>query len=242
VLVDSETEIEAILSGFEVVARGLDSKQLTDALVDAITIVESDAVSVVALVGGAASGKTVLAQAVVAAVRARNRTADVISTDDFVVGDRERRRQLEKDGDARAKYDFAFLDKVVASVRAHEVISVPQYDDHTGVAVDSLLRPHRIGDLDVLIVEGDFLEVVDPDLVIFLHVPDSIRLHNRLHRDVRERSAVDTAEVESNFRLRQHTQHIPFTLPAATAADIIVRSGVDANCRSYDIYRPRVGR
>lgn len=69
-------------------------------------------------------------------------------------------------------------------------------------------------------------------MVVFLHVPDAQRLQNRVNRDVISRGGSHEATT-ANFRLRQKSQHLPHTMPAAASADYVV----DANTSDPDEWR-----
>lgn len=218
------------------VRQGLDAEQLQEYLSSVIGRVRRDgAVAVVSLVGGAGSGKSTLARALVAFLARQGLAADTISTDDYNRGDRKWRwEQFEGAGgnqvrDPMGKWDFDFMNQKIDAIRAnrdpHRTVKVPTYNQTTGVAIaeGEAHYKHAVPMVDVLIVEGDMARVRDPDLRIYLHAPDALRLQNRLARDLQHRNTngEDEQKVRDNFALRHRNQHVPYTLPAAAQADVL---------------------
>jgi uridine kinase len=202
---------------------GVDEAALVTYLTDRINNINSGSTAVIAVVGGAASGKTRLVENLIRHMD----SADYIGTDDYVVGDREHRRTHLEEGDPIKKYDFELLNKKVQSIKdlsVGDTVSVPRYEQQTGMAasVGEENFPHVIGPVATLFIEGDFDPVLSPDLKIFLHVPDNVRLSNRIGRDSRFRSEQDEKKIAHNFNARQQRQHLPHTLLAAETADIII--------------------
>ncbi len=227
---------------FELQEQGIDTNTLLGLLADLISSRLGSEVTVVSLIGGAASGKTVLSSKLAEQLTVRGLKADVISTDDFVVGDRDYRRVHFEGKDPRAKYDFVLLNKKIDEIRSNHApgttIGVPSYDQHSGKAIEAgeANFTHQIGLIDVLVVEGDFFEVKDPDVTIFLDVGADTRLKNRVERDLVHRNVSDEKNVIANFALRQETQHVPYTIPAAESAEILIRGDNPNNQWQYDLY------
>jgi uridine kinase len=192
---------------------------------------------IVTLVGGAASGKSTLARNIASGLGG----GDTVCTDDFALGDRAyRRRFKDLEGvDPLTKYDFDLLrEKVekVKSLRSGEYVCFPSYGSHlgTGIPIEydqvtgeitSINREtcaRKIGQVNFLIVEGDFQVLESPDYQIYLHVPDDVRLKNRIRRDLRERGLTTPGEITQSFNLRQKLQHLPYTLTNASTADMLL--------------------
>jgi uridine kinase len=215
------------------------------------------ATQVIVVAGGAASGKSTLAEALSGTFTEHDVSSAIISSDDFVRGDRGDRRRWEiADKPPEYKYDFRQMRRAIGAVCANQdpgrIIEVSKYDAHTGLAIDGERR-RRIPKVDVLIVEGDMLgekgqspQVLYPEctykpLTLYLHVPDEERLGRRVARDMQYRQGHgETPEViADSFERRQITQHIPYTLTYASGADAILtpaanRTGYDA--QTYDMY------
>lgn len=189
---------------------------------------------IICLIGGPGSGKTTLSKK----ISAKLGSADVISTDDYVIGDRQFRREKIEGQDPLLKYDFKFMNKKIDEIKSlsdDEVVKVPTYDENTGIAIaqgeDNY--SHKISKINFLIIEGDFQIVSNPDLVIFLDVEDKVRLSNRINRDKITRNESETEKIKENFELRQKLQFIPHTLPVRDTADIIVKSSIDTETGLY---------
>lgn len=223
--------------------ENLSTADLTEAMTQIIQGINDKPVKVVSLIGGAASGKSTLAQNLVETFSRQGIVADSISTDDFVIGDRSYRREHFEGKEPRAKYDFQMMNQVISEVCANAdrgtTVAVPTYNPITGVAIAEGAEnyQHHIGKVAVLIVEGDFDEVAESNSTFYLHMSDESRLQNRLGRDVKERNEADTEFIRKNFEQRQLTQHVQHTLPAMQRAEYIidVETGVDG--WKYDIYK-----
>lgn len=219
-------------------------EQLRALLVQKISAQRNGGVQVVSLVGGAGSGKTTLAQDLIRALSDIGLVADVISTDDYNIGDRAWRwERFEGDEvrDPMGKWDFDFMNAKIEAIRKGQVVKVPTYNQATGLAIDEGEESytHEVVSVDVLIVEGDMFRVSNSDLTLYLDVSDEQRLQNRIDRDLRHRNGADSATVVSSFALRQRNQHIPYTLPAIRSADFVI--GVDSTSEEwrYNVYQAK---
>ena len=229
----SEAYIDRVLrDNFESnpIVENISSDQLVEELVERAKSEHQDGTIVVSMIGGAASGKTTLSDRISEALRSHGLTSERISTDDYGRGTREwRHREFGSTGrDQLEKYDFEHLNDRITKIKSIDdlvkTVPVPTYDDLTGESVvvgeDNYSR--QIGQTDVLIVEGDFDQAEEPDLRIFLHVPDSQRMATRVDRDAKLRGEASPGKVEASFIERQHSQHAPHTLPASERADLLV--------------------
>jgi uridine kinase len=218
-------------------ASRLDEKSTILKLVTCLKRLRKKGTRVISLVGGAGSGKSTLAKE----IAERLKSADVISTDDFVLGYRAfRRKFMEIEGkDPLKKYDFDLLkEKIerISDLQDGEFVCLPLYEGHSGIGLsikydtrtgqiisiskDACQR--KIGKVDFLIVEGDFQILKSPDYQIFLHVSDEVRLQNRIRRDLKERGPTTPQEITKNFHLRQKLQHVPYTLTYANTANLLL--------------------
>jgi uridine kinase len=243
----SSEELISILleKAFTLAEAGVDRKQLLNFITQTLQAQPGDTVKVVSLVGGAASGKSTLARDLIQALSDVGVVADTISTDDYNLGDRAWRWERFEGDEARdpmGKWDFVFMNTKIEAIRNNgsecTVVKVPTYNQATGLAIDEGEEnyAHEVGNVEVLIVEGDMARVNDPDLAVYLDVPDEQRLQSRVSRDLQHRSETDSEKVVANFHLRQHNQHIPYTLPAAESADYVVKVEPDGKEWQYDIY------
>jgi uridine kinase len=218
-------------------ASGLDDEAAVMRIVSLLREINKKDTKVISLIGGAASGKSTLANRVAVALE----DAAVISTDDFLLGTREyRKRFLDFEGaDPLKKYNFDLLrDKVekIRNLREGEFECLPLYDEKSGAGIDIVVDqengeithiqeerfPRKVGRVEFLIIEGDFQVDMQADFRIFFHVPDEVRLKNRIDRDLKERGATNTEEVTANFESRQKLQHRPYTVSQARCADLLI--------------------
>jgi uridine kinase len=243
----SEAHIDRILQDrFESdpVRENMTSDQLVDELVGRAKNGQQDGTIVVSVIGGAASGKTTLSDRITDTLRSHGLTSERISTDDYGRGTREwRHKEFGTTGrDQLEKYDFKHLNDRISRIKSIDdhvtKVPVPTYDDSTGestvVGEDNYSR--QIGQTDVLIVEGDFDQVDESDLRIYLHVPDSQRMATRVDRDTKLRGEADSDKVEASFIERQHTQHAPHTLPASEQADLLVIADASTDDWQYMMF------
>ncbi len=222
---------------------GLDTAKAGKYLADRISTLDTPTkVKIVSLVGGAGAGKSTLAGELSTSLKALGLRTDVISTDAFVVGTREERRGLEKEGPL-SKYDFDYMRRIIQKIQdAEEGVRVPTYDEATGLAIAAGEEnfTHKVPKIECLIIEGDFDEVQTPDLRIYLHVSDRARYQNRVRRDLQKRGESDQQKIADNFNLRQKSQHFPHTLPAATKANMVIEARLKDEEYTFDIYERRV--
>jgi uridine kinase len=236
--VDSDEVIQKTIRDRRLVliATGLDDQRATQEIVNLLCRTRRKETTVISLIGGAASGKSTLAKSIAEVLK----STAIISTDDFLLGSRAYRRKYLEGGDPLDKYGFDLLrEKVnqITNLRFGESVGVPVYHEENGagiriidfdsetgqiISIDKNHCQRWVGKVEFLIIEGDFQPLADPDHQIFLHVPDRIRLRNRIARDAKQRDAVRIEETVSNFELRQTLQHRPFTLACANRADILV--------------------
>jgi uridine kinase len=209
----------------------LDEHELVDFLADHLSKLKKSGTLVVSIVGGPGSGKGVLSSDLAEALP----DAGVLSTDSYMVGDRAHRKQLEISGhDPIDKYDFTFLREQVEAIRRltnGQSIGVPRYEEASGVAINGVPHakptqndyPTRLTALKYLVIEGDFqpLPRSEVDCLIYLDVPDEIRLANRLYRDLREGRESSPEAITTSFTHRR-SQFEKYTLPNKEASDILI--------------------
>jgi uridine kinase len=247
-MMDSNEFAEPVLAkDFELSEGGVNTARAVGYLAEAITELPLDSVRIVSLIGGAASGKSTLRQALIYELKKTGLSTDYIATDDFNKGDRAWRWEnfeWKEDVDATGKYDFELMNAKLRAIKQNtdptKTVAVPTYDQATGLAIDAGEEnyTHKVGRVDVLIVEGDFHKVNDPDLVIYLHVPDEQRLQNRVTRDVVHRGG-DQEKTTASFNFRQRSQHVPHTLPNIEKANIVLDVNAKGDEWSFDIYKAK---
>jgi uridine kinase len=207
----------------------------------------------VVVTGGAASGKSTLAEGMSSKLAEQDISSAIVSSDDFVRWDRgERRRRESARMQPEDKYDFDQMRRAIGAICANQdpdrTVEIPKYDSRTGLAVDGTRRRY-IPSVDVLIVEGDMLgeqgetpQALYPEhaympSTLYVHVPDRDRLNRRIERDMRQRNGHgETPEaIASSFERRQVTQHLPYTLTYASAADVILAPTPPTDTTGHDI-------
>ncbi len=190
------------------------------------------------IVGGVASGKSTLAN------KLKNKLEDVIiiSTDDYVKGTREWRRDeiVSKNKSPLEKYDIQLLNEVIINLLSHDFIPVriPKYNELTGLAVANSIENYILIDKkpEFVIVEGDFQFITKRGLQIYLHLSDEARSKLRIDRDTKNRGEIDLKKLVSDIATRNAQQHYPFTLPEAANSEILIITSVINNIFTYDLY------
>lgn len=237
-----------LANNFELFKSDLDSEQVTGILAEAVHSPPDEKTKIITVAGGAASGKSTLAQSLLDSLLQSGIKADRIETDDFVRGDRAWRREhveSKTDVNATAKYDFVLMNQKIEAITANTnpatTVGIPTYNQATGLAIDEgeINYQHQVGPVNALIVTQDFDAVDTPSLAFYLHVPDVKRLENRVKRDVVARGG-DPQTTTDNFNLRQNTQHVPHTLPLLTKADYVIDMVSSAGDNwLFDLYRSK---
>ena len=218
----------------QLTTNNLSESELVEYLTTYIHNISKNGTKVVALVGGPASGKTTLASKLVESLG----SAAFISTDSYVKGDRNFRKTVIEDQgvDPINKYDFSLLEenvREICNLKESEEIKVPEYDQASGIAIGKDPDKHSpenwhrtIGQVKHLIIEGDF-QPLNKDLVdriIYLDIPNEVRLENRLHRDLEARGEPDRETVINRFNRSQVAQFTPYTLPQKSLSDLVIKA------------------
>jgi uridine kinase len=220
-------------------SKKLDDGQLIGYLSNYLRQIDKTGTKIIVLIGGPASGKGTLAERLAVSL---GNTA-VLSTDNYLKGNRDwRRANVEDVGrDPLEKYDPAFLNEQLRKIlllQEGQEIGIPIYDGQSGVAIsqdpedispDSHYPTKVRGPQNFIIVEGDF-QFVDSELMdkmVFLDVPDEVRLENRVYRDLQKRKEADDPilaeqKTRENFASRQATQFIPHTLTNREKANLVI--------------------
>ncbi len=181
---------------------------------------------IIGIAGGTGSGKTTVANAIIARVR-RERIA-------WLQQDQYYRDQSDKPLEVRARVNYDHPDSLetellvehLKKLRAGEPVETPVYDfaQH-----NRTVQTRRVEPRTVILVEG-ILIFVDPelrtlfDVKIFVDTDADVRLIRRLQRDMAERGRT----FESVIRQYQETvrpMHLEFVEPSKRYADVIVPEG-----------------
>ncbi len=227
---------------FGPISNNLSQTETIETMADIIRQLLTTGPKTVSVIGGAASGKTTIAEGLVSCLQQDDAQTDMLSTDNYVVGDRAYRQVKLKNADAQKKYDFNLMDEHVRAIRQlnskKQTVTVPLIDKETGRAVDAGEDglKHDVGKLDVLIIEGDFPRD-DYDIRFYIHVPDEQRLQNNIEREVGQAKNVDTGQLTARFNDRQRTLHKPYTLPALQSADYVLVANVAGDDWLYTMHQ-----
>ncbi len=257
--IDSDQYIRSVIiqNGFLQIASNISFVKVTEFICKQIRAIEQRRAKVVAIVGGAACGKTKLTNTVASLFRGKK--VIVLCTDDYSIGTRDYRRKYLSSASPYEKYDFQMLNRKVNAIlnlQANETDTVPVYNEKNGAGVppttitkskrDLLceMRRYRIrkinGRIDLLIIEGDFQPMEHVDYAVYLHLKDESRLENRIKRDLKQRNYGSVERIIESFNKRQFEQHYPLTLKEASRANMIIWATVedhnDAATYKYDIY------
>jgi len=179
----------------------------------------------IGIAGGTGSGKTTLAQHIVAAL-----PNDVtLLEQDSYYRDRSHLSPAERvdvNYDEPAALENDLLASHLAELRAGRAIESPAYDfaTHTRVAVKRRVEP-----APVVVVEGILLFAVPElrdvfDLRIFVDTDDDIRLMRRIRRDIIDRGR-DVADIEHQYHRTVRPMHLLHVAPSKRFAHLIVPEG-----------------
>lgn len=171
--------------------------------------------------GGACSGKTTLASALLAL----EPDATLLSFDDYYRDlshmTPEQRAEVNYDhpDSLDTKLFLAHMDDLAAGRPAN----VPVYDMATHTRTGDT---QRVDPAPLVIVDGILLLVLKEcrdrlDFTVFIEAPKDIRLQRRLVRDVAERGR-DTAGIEKQFSTSVQPMHEQLVAPSSMHADFIV--------------------
>lgn len=184
---------------------------------------------IIGIAGGSGSGKTTIAQTVVAAVG-----GSMVS---LIQHDAYYRDRPDLDFDERSKVNYDHPDSLetellirhIEMLRAGAEIRRPVYDfaTHSRTADTVLIKPGA-----VVVVEG-ILVLSEPelrkvmDLRIYVDADADLRLMRRLQRDMVERErSLDS--VMGQYEETVRPMHLQFVEPSKRYADIIVPNGYNA--------------
>ncbi|WP_417490353.1 uridine kinase [Maricaulis sp.] len=178
-----------------------------------------------AVVGGSASGKTRLAQALADHFAAHD--AYVIPEDDYYVdaGNQPGFSASEFNFDEPAAKDHDLLADHLAALRQGRMVEAPQYDFTTHCRCGATVARAPAA---VMIVEGLHL-LASPqlaaqfDLTIFVDACDTTRLTRRIQRDVAERGRTE-AFARQQFEQIVRPMHDLYVEPQREAADLVVEN------------------
>ena len=181
---------------------------------------------IIGICGGTGSGKTTVAQKIIASVGAGN--VVYLQQDAYYrnLGDMPLELRLKVNFDHPDAIDINLMTNHLEALRAGESIEQPTYDyaTHSRKAETIHVEPRP-----VIIVEG-ILVFFDPqmrrlmDMKIFVDCDADIRFIRRLDRDVHERGR-SLESIISQYQTTVRPMHLQFVEPAKRYADIIIPEG-----------------
>jgi len=181
---------------------------------------------IIGISGGTGSGKTTVAQKIIAPVGAGN--VVYLQQDSYYrnLGDMPLDLRHQVNYDHPDAFDTELLMNHLEALRAGEGIEQPIYDYPTHSRKTETIR---VEPRPVIIVEG-ILVFVNPqmrslmDLKIFVDTDADIRFIRRLDRDVHERGRT-VESVITQYQTTVRPMHLQFVEPSKRYADIIIPEG-----------------
>jgi uridine kinase len=181
---------------------------------------------IIGICGGTGSGKTTVAQKIIALVGADN--VVYLQQDAYYrnIGDMPLELRHRINFDHPDAIDINLMMNHLEALRAGESIEQPTYDyaTHSRKAATIHVEPRP-----VIIVEG-ILVFFDPqmrrlmDMKIFVDCDADIRFIRRLDRDVHERGR-SVESIISQYTTTVRPMHLQFVEPAKRYADVIIPEG-----------------
>jgi uridine kinase len=183
-------------------------------------------VFVLGIAGGTGSGKTTIADAVIAALPAG---AAVLIESDAYYRDRSALPPAEREHinyDHPDAIETELLEAQLVALRAGRAVDMPQYDFR---AHERRRETRRVAPAPIVVLEG-ILVLADErlraqmDLKIFVDTDADVRLMRRLRRDMEERGRT-FAQVREQYSETVRPMHLAFVEPSKRFADLVVPEG-----------------
>jgi uridine kinase len=181
---------------------------------------------IIGICGGTGSGKTTVANRILASVSA----ADVT----FLQQDSYYRNLDELPLDYRQQVNFDHPDALdndllVAHLRALKTgraVELPLYDfkHHTRLGETRRTEPTPIIILEGILIFNEPRLLKEMDIKVFVDTPDDIRFIRRLRRDVAERGRTVDSVIEQ-YLATVRPMHMQFVEPSKRMADVIIPEG-----------------
>jgi uridine kinase len=189
----------------------------------------------VGIAGGTGSGKTTLAQKVLAGLPPGR--AVLLQHDDYY-RDRSHLSPAERDALNFDEPDALENDRLaadLAALKAGHAVEMPQYDFATHTRRSAT---RRVLPCPIVIVEGILLFAVPAlrdvfDLRLFVDTADDIRLMRRIKRDLLERGR-DIASIEAQYFGTVREMHERYVAPSKRWAHLVVPEHAD-NPEALDV-------
>jgi uridine kinase len=181
---------------------------------------------VLGIAGGTGSGKTTVAEKLVAGLAGR---PVVLIDHDAYYRDRSGLPAPER---ARINYDHPdaieteLLVAHLAALRAGRTVEVPQYDfrEHVRRAQTRQVEPAAVVIVEGILVLADERLRAQMDLKIFVDTDADIRLMRRLERDIEQRGRT-FSQVRDQYDTTVRPMHLAFVEPSKRFADLVIPEG-----------------
>ncbi len=181
---------------------------------------------VIGVAGGTGSGKTTVAQNILASVGAQR--IAMLPVDNYYqdVEWENEAQLLNHNFDHPSALDLPLLIEHVSSLKNGQPIAAPVYDfvAHRRKAETRLINPRHVVLMEGILILADRQLRELLDLKIFVDTASDVRLMRRIRRDISERGR----SIEDVLRQYEETvrpMHIEFAEPSKRWADIIVPEG-----------------
>jgi uridine kinase len=183
---------------------------------------------VLGVAGGTGSGKTTVAERVVAGLPGR---PAVVIDHDAYYRDRSSLPALERlliNYDHPDAIETELLVAHLAALRSGQAVEIPQYDfrEHVRRAETRPVAPAPVLIVEGILVLADERLRAQMDLKIFVDTDADIRLMRRLERDIEQRGR-SFAQVREQYNATVRPMHLAFVEPSKRFADLVIPEGGD---------------
>ena len=183
-------------------------------------------VFVLGIAGGTGSGKTTIAESVIASLPAG---AAVLIESDAYYRDRsglppEAREHINYDHPDAIETEL--LEAQLVALRAGRAVDVPQYDyrEHARRRETRRVEPAPVVVVEGILVLADERLRAQMDLKIFVDTDADVRLMRRMRRDIEQRGRTFD-QVAEQYADTVRPMHLAFVEPSKRFADLVVPEG-----------------
>jgi uridine kinase len=183
-------------------------------------------VFVLGIAGGTGSGKTTIAEAVIAALPSG---AAVLIESDAYYRDRSGLPPADREHinyDHPDAIETELLEAQLVALRAGRAVDVPRYDyrEHARRRETRRVEPAPVIVLEGILVLADERLRAQMDLKIFVDTDADVRLLRRMERDIETRGRT-FAQVREQYAETVRPMHLAFVEPSKRFADLVVPEG-----------------
>jgi len=189
---------------------------------------------VLGIAGGTGSGKTTVAERLVAGLPGR---PVVLIDHDAYYRDRSSMPAAERlliNYDHPDAIETELLVEHLTALRAGRAVNIPQYDfrQHVRRAETRPIEPAPVVIVEGILVLADERLRAQMDLKVFVDTDADIRLMRRLERDIEQRGRT-FAQVREQYDSTVRPMHLAFVEPSKRFADLVIPEGGE-NRRALD--------